>query len=150
MTAFIYPTVVAWTWGGGWLSQEGFHDFAGTGIVHMVGGVAGFWGAWALGPRKGFESYVKKSGLNITQFNPALMGTDAASRLVRRKSSIADFTDSSVKEFLSKMDKETQADIRDYALRHNDEFEPSSIAFIVVGTFILWVSWLFFNGGSTY
>jgi ammonium transporter, Amt family len=55
MTAFIYPVVVGWTWGGGWLSGLGFHDFAGTGIVHMVGGVAGFVGAAVIGPRHGKE-----------------------------------------------------------------------------------------------
>ncbi len=54
----IYPVVVRWQWGGGWLFQgEGlptpFHDFAGSSIVHMVGGVAAFWGARALGPRIG-------------------------------------------------------------------------------------------------
>ena len=50
MASFIYPVVVAWTWGSGWLSHYGFHDFAGTGIVHLVGGIAGFWGALELGP----------------------------------------------------------------------------------------------------
>ena len=55
MTGFIYPVVVAWTWGGGWLTQNGFHDFAGTGIVHMVGGVAGFIGALIIRPRYGKE-----------------------------------------------------------------------------------------------
>ena len=54
----IYPVVVRWQWGGGWLFQgvglpTGFHDFAGSSIVHMVGGVASFWGARALGPRLG-------------------------------------------------------------------------------------------------
>ena len=55
MTAFIYPVVLAWTWGGGWLTQLGFHDFAGTGIVHMVGGVAGFMDALIIRPRYGKE-----------------------------------------------------------------------------------------------
>ncbi len=54
----IYPIVVRWQWGGGWLAQgvglpTGYHDFAGSSIVHMVGGVAAFWGARALGPRIG-------------------------------------------------------------------------------------------------
>jgi Amt family ammonium transporter len=58
MTCFIYPVVVGWTWGSGWLAAEGFHDFAGCGIVHMVGGVAGFWGALILGARIGrFEEF---------------------------------------------------------------------------------------------
>ena len=50
LTGFIYPVVVAWTWGGGWLAKKGFTDFAGSGIVHLCGGVAGFWGATILGP----------------------------------------------------------------------------------------------------
>ena len=60
MTGFIYPVVVGWCWGGGWLGDaseegKGFHDFAGTGIVHLVGGTAGFIGAYILGPRYGKE-----------------------------------------------------------------------------------------------
>lgn len=56
MTGFIYPVVVGWVWGGGWLGgTKGFHDFAGCGVVHMVGGVAGFCGAMVIGPRHGKE-----------------------------------------------------------------------------------------------
>ena len=51
ITTFIYPVVVNWTWGGGWLTELGYVDFAGSGIVHMVGGVAGLVGAMVLGPR---------------------------------------------------------------------------------------------------
>lgn len=50
---FIYPVVVHWVWGGGWLFQQGFFDFAGSNVVHTVGGVVGLIGAWFLGPRKG-------------------------------------------------------------------------------------------------
>lgn len=53
MTGFIYPVVVAWTWGGGWLSELGYSDFAGSGVVHLVGGVAGLVGASLVGPRIG-------------------------------------------------------------------------------------------------
>ncbi len=60
MGAIIYPVVGAWAWGGGWLSQlgniglgTGYRDFAGSGVVHMVGGIAGLVGAWYLGPRIG-------------------------------------------------------------------------------------------------
>lgn len=53
MTGFIYPVVVCWTWGGGWLKEIGYTDFAGSGVVHLVGGVAGFVGAWISGPRIG-------------------------------------------------------------------------------------------------
>ncbi|MCC6892689.1 MAG: ammonium transporter [Anaerolineae bacterium] len=50
---FIYPVVVHWVWGGGWLFQQGFFDFAGSNVVHSVGGVIALVGAWMLGPRKG-------------------------------------------------------------------------------------------------
>lgn len=55
MTAVIYPIVVRWQWGGGWLYQLStpFHDFAGSTIVHLTGGVAAFAAAKALGPRIG-------------------------------------------------------------------------------------------------
>jgi len=56
MAAFIYPVVVAWTWGYGWVSSAagvGFMDFAGSGVVHLTGGVAALAGTVVLGPRKG-------------------------------------------------------------------------------------------------
>ena len=51
LTAVIYPIVGAWTWGGGWLSQMGFQDFAGSTIVHGTGGCAALAGALVVGPR---------------------------------------------------------------------------------------------------
>ncbi|MDX1449610.1 MAG: ammonium transporter [Acidimicrobiia bacterium] len=53
ITGLIYPIVTHWTWGGGWLAELGYYDFAGSGIVHMVGGVAAFAGVLVLGPRIG-------------------------------------------------------------------------------------------------
>ena len=55
ISAVIYPVVVHWNWGGGWLSQLAtpFHDFAGSTMVHMTGGVAALMGAVLLGPRLG-------------------------------------------------------------------------------------------------
>jgi len=53
ITAFIYPVVGHWVWGGGWLSAMGFHDFAGSTVVHAVGGITALVGAWLLGPRIG-------------------------------------------------------------------------------------------------
>ena len=53
LTAFIYPIVGAWTWGGGWLSEMGFQDFAGSTIVHGVGGWAALAGILVVGPRLG-------------------------------------------------------------------------------------------------
>ena len=55
LTALIYPIVLRWTWGGGWLAQldTPFSDFAGSTIVHATGGWAALMGAWVLGPRLG-------------------------------------------------------------------------------------------------
>lgn len=53
ISAVIYPISGHWIWGGGWLAELGFHDFAGSTAVHMVGGVAAFVGAAILGPRIG-------------------------------------------------------------------------------------------------
>ncbi len=53
LSTLVYPISGHWIWGGGWLSELGFHDFAGSTAVHMVGGVAAFAGAKILGPRIG-------------------------------------------------------------------------------------------------
>jgi len=60
ISAFIYPVSGHWIWGGGWLAQLGFHDFAGSAVVHSVGGWAAFAGAAILGPRTG--KYVRCNG----------------------------------------------------------------------------------------
>ena len=53
ISAIIYPIEAHWTWGGGWLAQLGFHDFAGSNCIHMVGGICALIGAAILGPRIG-------------------------------------------------------------------------------------------------
>ncbi len=62
LTGVIYPIQGAWQWGGGWLSEMGFSDFAGSTIVHSTGGWAALMGALILGPRLG--KYVKGGGVN--------------------------------------------------------------------------------------
>lgn len=66
----VYPISGHWIWGGGWLAEMGFHDFAGSCAVHMVGGVAALVGAKILGPRIGKYSKTGKSraipGHNLT------------------------------------------------------------------------------------
>lgn len=52
LAGFVYPIILAWTWGQGWLFDKGFHDFAGAGVVHLVGGTAALWGAWIVGERR--------------------------------------------------------------------------------------------------
>src|SRR5918996_1526190 len=90
LTGLLYPISGAWQWGGGWLSQMGFSDFAGSTLVHSVGGWAALAGALLLGARKG-------------KYGPA------------------------------------------------GEVHPmlgSSLPLATLGTFILWLGWFGFNGGS--
>ncbi|MBQ8069139.1 MAG: ammonium transporter [Solobacterium sp.] len=67
ISALIYPIEAHWIWGGGWLSQLGFHDFAGSCAIHMVGGISALIGAWMLGPRIG--KFVKNSDGTIAKVN---------------------------------------------------------------------------------
>ena len=86
----IYPVVGHWTWGGGWLSELGFVDFAGSTIVHSVGGWAALMGVILLGARRGrFDA-------------------DGTPRPI----------------------------------------SPSSLPYVTLGTFVLWMGWFGFNGGS--
>ena len=90
LTAFIYPIQASWVWGGGWLSAAGFSDFAGSTLVHSVGGWAALVGAILLGARAGKYS-----------------------------------ADGSV-----------------------TPIPGSSMPLATLGTFILWLGWFGFNGGS--
>ena len=90
MTAFIYPVSGYWTWGGGWLSEVGYSDYAGSGIVHMAGAAAALAGVLVLGPRKG--KYGKDGSIH------AIPG--------------------------------------------------ANMPLATLGTFILWMGWFGFNGGS--
>ena len=64
LTAFIYPVVGAWTWGGGWLGSMGFQDFAGSTIVHGTGGWAALAGILVIGPRLG--KFRKDGSVKVT------------------------------------------------------------------------------------
>ncbi|MEC9484111.1 MAG: ammonium transporter [Halomonas sp.] len=90
MTGFIYPVEGFWTWGGGWLSEVGYFDYAGSGIVHLAGASAALAGVLVLGPRKG--KYGKNGAI--------------------------------------------------YAI------PGANMPLATLGTFILWMGWFGFNGGS--
>ncbi|WP_198650091.1 ammonium transporter [Zobellella maritima] len=90
LTAFIYPLEGYWTWGGGFLSEWGFTDFAGSGIVHMTGAAAALAGVLLLGARKG--KYGKNGAIH--------------------------------------------------------PIPGSNMPLATLGTFILWMGWFGFNGGS--
>jgi len=67
ISAFIYPIEAHWIWGGGWLSSMGFHDFAGSTAIHMVGGISALIGAKMEGPRIG--KFIKDAKGKITKVN---------------------------------------------------------------------------------
>ncbi len=67
ISALIYPIEAHWIWGGGWLAQLGFHDFAGSCAIHMVGGISALIGASILGPRIG--KFSKDKVGKITKVN---------------------------------------------------------------------------------
>ncbi len=67
ISLLIYPIEAHWIWGGGWLSRLGFHDYAGSCAIHMVGGIAALIGAAVLGPRLG--KYVTDKNGKVTKVN---------------------------------------------------------------------------------
>ncbi len=67
ISALIYPIEAHWIWGGGWLAQLGFHDFAGSCAIHMVGGISALIGAKLLGPRIG--KFVTDKNGKVTKVN---------------------------------------------------------------------------------
>ena len=69
ISALIYPIEAHWIWGGGWLAQLGFHDFAGSCAIHMVGGISALVGAKILGPRIGkFKKDEKGKVVKVNAF----------------------------------------------------------------------------------
>lgn len=70
ISALVYPISGYWKWGGGWLNELGFHDFAGSLVVHSVGGFAGLAGAMLLGPRIG--RFSKNGGNTLPPHNYTL------------------------------------------------------------------------------
>ena len=67
ISLIVYPIEAHWIWGGGWLSQLGFHDYAGSCAIHMVGGIAALVGAIFLGPRIG--KYVRDKSGKVVKVN---------------------------------------------------------------------------------
>ena len=74
-TAFIYPVIGSWKWGGGWLNTIGFHDFAGSTLVHSVGGWAALAGVLLLGARHGKYDKGKIKPIQGHNMTSAVIGT---------------------------------------------------------------------------
>ena len=143
MIGFIYPIIVAWTWGEGWLFKAGFDDFAGSGIVHMTGGVAGLVGTLVCGPRLGrftdFRTGKKIEDEENKPAGPASNSQNAEYGEVHRKYINKEIEIEHVHAF-----------VRSYQLTLDEKgFAASSPNSVVLGTLILWVGWMFFNGGSS-
>jgi len=73
ISGLIYPIFGHWVWGGGWLAELGFKDFAGSTVVHSVGGWAALVGAWLLGPR--LDKYGPNGQVNLIPGHSAALGT---------------------------------------------------------------------------
>lgn len=67
ISAVIYPIETHWVWGGGWLAEMGYHDFAGSSVIHMVGGISALIGAAILGPRIG--KFTRNEKGKVTKVN---------------------------------------------------------------------------------
>lgn len=132
MTSFIYSVVVFWVWGGGWLEVSGYHDFAGSSVVHLVGGVCAFWGAMILGERYG---RAKDREIKKGRRDP------------NAKKSLR-FDEGEITEVLESVDKNYHTAFKEYLMNMSDEFKPYNPAFMILGTLLLWVCWIFFNAGS--
>ena len=138
MTGFIYPVVVAWTWGGGWLTEMGYSDFAGSGIVHLTGGISGLAGAIICGKRIGkFPSAEEQEKLD--QKEAAANKTEDGFAEVHKRYIDGQWDILRVHEF-----------VRLYTQKLGDgTFAAHSPQQVVLGTLILWLGWLMFNGGSS-
>ncbi|MCY4006861.1 MAG: ammonium transporter [Rhodobacteraceae bacterium] len=75
LTGIIYPIEASWQWGGGWLSEAGFSDFAGSTLVHAAGGFAALAGAIILGPRIGKYRHGKVNPMPASNLPLATLGT---------------------------------------------------------------------------
>jgi Amt family ammonium transporter len=132
MTSFIYSVVVFWVWGGGWLKIGGYHDYAGSSCVHLVGGTCAFWGAYMLG-----ERYGKKRDREIKE----------GRRDPNMRKSLG-FEHKEIVQVLESVHEDYHEAFKEYLVNQTDEFRPYNPAFMILGTLLLWVCWLFFNAGS--
>ena len=169
MSGVVNPIAAGWAWGGGWLSLIGFHDYAGSGVVHLIGGTAAFWGTLLCGPRIGrFPARKSKPSQHDEgthhykdKFNP-MDSFDSTRPKDKRKVKDITFDESmklpiAVRMHIFKreypdfknLDKQTiQHLIQKYDENFDKKIESNSMNSIVQGSFILFVTWQFFNGSS--
>jgi ammonium transporter, Amt family len=149
MTSFIYPVVCAWIWadghhGIGWLNYLGFIDFAGSGVVHLVGGICAIWGARTLGERYGKDRVRKIQ--EAMKRGETIEDVDHSVGVAGRNS--IHWDDHEFKEVLKHVKGDYKEAFKEWVSIQQPEFKAHNPALIVTGTLLLWVCWLFFNGGS--
>ena len=128
VAGFVYPIILAWTWGSGWLIQKGFHDFAGAGVVHLVGGTVALWGAIIVGERR---AKVRAREGQQNQVRVDVKGVEITHELEDLN---PDFSKIAKKHFKG----------------NEGELARNNNAFIVLGTLLIWASYIFFVGGRTF
>ncbi len=128
IASFVYPIILAWTWGQGWLYDKGFHDFAGSGVVHLVAGTTAFWGAVCVGERRSKIRHREGHPIHKVHVNPK---------------------STAIQNQLNEVNPDF-ADIARKAFKNNEgELAANNQAFIVLGTLLIWASYFFFVGGRT-
>jgi len=174
LTAFIYPVVVHWQWGGGWAGTRGVLDFAGSGVVHMCGGVAALVSAIFVGPRHGRyvtqyeypagsdQWYCEAKELPLpAQFRVGWCKIDFGTTWTGKAEAVKgqiwtkipnkelrpekEAEEAEVVKALSAMVGTKSASVRRFA----NILPASSPPFQTLGCFILWFGWYGFNCGST-
>ena len=124
----MYPIILAWTWGKGWLYDKGFHDFAGSGIIHLVAGTTAFWGAWSVGERRAKIRVREGNDINKNEVN-----VKSASIQNQLNELNTDFSQIAKRNFIGSQ----------------GELKRNNTTFIVIGTLLIWASYFFFVGGRT-
>ena len=128
LASFVYPIILAWTWGRGWLFDKGFHDFAGSGVVHLVAGTTALWGAIFVGERRSKVRARENPNFHKVQVNPK---------------------SSEIQHQLNEINPDF-SNIAKKAFKNNEgELASNNNAFIVLGTLLIWTSYFFFVGGRT-
>lgn len=124
MTMFIYPFILSWTWGGGWLHTTfNYKDFTGSGIVHCTGAYAGLACLFVVGPRYGQYGYWKN-----------VMGEENRVQAEEPKA----FTYENVAKLRKRVNEDGY-----------EKIGPSDIPVMLQGALFLWFGFLYFNGGSS-
>jgi ammonia channel protein AmtB len=128
LASFVYPIILAWTWGKGWLYDAGFHDFAGSGIIHLVAGTTAFWGAWSVGERRAKIRVRENREINKQEVN---------------------VKSSAVQNELNELNSDFSTIAKKHFAVSSGELKRNNTTFIVIGGLLIWASYLFFVGGRT-